>query len=168
MNPRINTLVSAIIAFAATSAQAANITIMPAGDSITRGFSGQESFREELDTRLAAAGCTFISRGPVTSFGYQGAGGHAGYSGHRADGFINGQGNPNNPNPDLFNPGIGPLLDADFATNGNYPEVVLLNVGTNDIILGVENNHTQMDTVDDTLEDIADLITIIPRQRSKD
>ena len=162
MNPRIqNLLGSTIIALAATSAQAADITIMPVGDSITRGFSGQQSFREELDARLAASGCTFISRGPVTGFGYQGAGGHAGYSGHRADHFINGLGNPNNPNPDLFNPGIGPLLDDDFAANGGYPEVVLLNVGTNDIVRGIENGDTLTQTVNTTLSDIAQLISTI-------
>ena len=154
MNPRIQILLgSTIIALAATSAQAANITIMPVGDSITAGFSSQMSFREELDARLAASGCTFISRGSVSNDGYQGAGPHEGYPGDRAEQFINGNQPPN--------PGIGAILDNDFAIHGNYPEVLLLNIGTNDVIRGIEQGDTLTQTVNTTVSEIAQLISTI-------
>ena len=110
MNPRLLKLCVAVIASAATSAFSADITIMPVGDSITAGFSDQMSWREELDTRLTASGCTMLSRGSVENDGYQqdrnrnNGNGHEGYPGDRADIFINGGG----PNP-----GLDVILDND-------------------------------------------------------
>ena len=149
MNSRIPKLRSAffctaVTALAANTAFATDISILPLGDSITAGFSNQLSFREELDARLDDAGCNFISRGTVFNDGYQGAGPHEGRPGFRVDNFINGRGQL---------PDIDTLLDDDFARNGGYPDAILLNLGTNDVVFAIERqpNQTQNQTVNTTL-----------------
>lgn len=170
MDPRILKLCSAVIALAANSALATDITIMPVGDSITAGFSSQLSFREELNNRLAASGCTFISRGSDGRLrsgefdddfraGFETAGPHAGYSGHRADDFVNGL--VRNSDGTVLTPRIDTLLDDDFAENGSYPEVLLLNLGTNDVLSGLDHGFPEDDIVKSTLNEIAQLISTI-------
>lgn len=125
---------------AASTVQA--LTILPVGDSITRGFQGQVSYRDELVTRLQDAGCAPETRGSQPSATDPWP--HEGYSGHRADHFLgNGLG---------INPGIEATL-AIYSPPGDPADVVLLHIGTNDLIW--------QQSVSSTLDDIDDIIDII-------
>ena len=121
------------------SAAQAQLTILPVGDSITRGFSGQPSYRVELMSRLTDAGCAPVSRGS------QGSGNnlHEGYSGDRADNILNGTGG---------NPGITQML-ANHSMPNDQVDVLLLHAGTNDMI--------QNQTTSSTLTEIDGIINII-------
>ena len=126
------------------------ITAIFVGDSNTRGFNGQQSFREELDARLAASGCSLISRGIDSSGGYQAAGPHEGHSGHRAEHFLrdtqNGEAMRGN------NRGIRAIMDAE-SPRSRPVDAVILNVGTNDIRQG--------QSVRGTLNEVTEIVDII-------
>ena len=120
----------------------AAVTIIPVGDSITRGFQGQPSFREELISRLDASGCQPVTRGSQPNVSSLSP--HEGYSGHRADNFVNGRRSPN--------PGIAATLDL-YSPVTDQVDAILLHIGTNDMI--------QQQSVQSTLDEIENIITII-------
>ena len=136
----LHPLMVAGIALVSASAAQAQLTILPVGDSITRGFSGQPSYRAELMSRLTDAGCSPVLRGS------QGSGNllHEGYSGHEANDFLN--------NGRAANPGIEVTL-SNFSPPADPADVLLLHIGTNDMIVG--------DSVSSTLTEIDDIIDII-------
>src|SRR5262249_37297301 len=112
------------------------VRIMPLGDSITEGLSGHDTYRYQLWTELHQAGYNVDFVGakhgnqagnpPTPEFDQD----HMGYSGWRADEFVG-------------------RLGTDFA--GPYdPDIVLLHVGTNDLIQG--------QSVSSTISDIAGII----------
>ena len=120
----------------------ANPIISPVGDSITRGFQQQVSYREELDQRLIDSGCAAANNTPENMVGLAPAHGHpeahSGYSAHRVDHFINGTNNPVNG---VVNPGITAIMGA-TTSPGDVADVVLMHLGTNDIYQGQSVNST--------------------------
>lgn len=120
---------------------AASVEIIPVGDSITRGFQGQPSYREELVSRLSDAGCAPMTRGsqpnPTNPWP------HEGYSGHTADNFLQGK---------AANPGIATTLSI-YSPPGDHVDAILLVIGTNDMI--------RMESVSSTLDEIDDILDII-------
>ena len=105
---------------------------MPFGDSITDGFGTPGGYRIELFRRTLAAGqhITFVGRnvngpatvmdGPTTTPFPQR---HEGYSGYTID-------------PGGGRQGISPLTDAAISTFP--PQIILLQIGTNDIDLNLD------------------------------
>ena len=119
----------------------ADTNILPVGDSITRGFAGQESYRVELVSRLNASACAPVTRGSQPNLNDPWP--HEGYSGHRADHFLTGF---------AANPGIAVTIDR-FSAPLDPVDVVLLHIGTNDMIW--------QQSVSSTLNEIDDIINII-------
>ena len=120
----------------------ADITILPVGDSITSGFQGQPSYREELVSRLDESGCSPVTRGsqPNSTNPWP----HEGYSGHRADHFINGF---------AANPGIDVTLGL-YSAPADPVDVVLVHIGTNDMIWqqSVSSTLTEIDDIIDSIK----------------
>lgn len=112
---------------------AANPVVSPVGDSITRGFAQQVSYREELDQRLINSGCASANNSPENMVGLAAAHGHpeahSGYSSHQAGHFVNGTNNPVNG---VVNPGITAIIGA-TTSSGATADVVTMHLGTNDI-----------------------------------
>ena len=146
-NFKISTLfVCSVVAISVEAT--ANPIILAVGDSITAGFSSQPSYREELDRRLEASGCTPIWLGSQSD-GHPEP--HEGYSGHRVEDFLSGtRGN---------NPGIESTMTIyDDPANGGPVETVLMHLGTNDML--------QSQSVSSTLTEIQEIIDIVHLENS--
>jgi len=153
LNLKHKFLLTAALAVLSVSAEA-QIKIMAVGDSITAGFTfsppdgtglGTASYRKEFANVLDQSGCFFDMVGsrtrndPENPFVFGGVRGkHEGYSGHRADHFINGNG---------LNLGIDVMMQTET------PDVVLLHLGSNDMNSG--------QPVTQTVNEIEDVITRI-------
>ena len=137
-HPVPKTLLAATLLTASIAAQA-QVRIMAVGDSITAGFTfgppngtglGTASYRKEFEDVLSQSGCNFQMVGsrtrndPENPFVFGGR--HEGYSGHRADHFLTGNG----PNA-----GINAMMAA------QNPDVVLLHVGSNDMNMNLSLIH---------------------------
>ena len=115
---------------AISSAAEPPVSIMPLGDSITDGLSASHfccgvpgAYRISLDAHLRAAGYSFDFVGTQAS-GPQPDKDHQGHPGHRIDEVLNGD-------DEGTHTGVNGWLAA------NPPRVVLLMVGTNDILHNV-------------------------------
>jgi len=118
------------------------IRFMAVGDSITHGSKRElvESYRPSFIARMTEANCSFDMVGSqTTNSGHASfVSPHESYSGHRADDFLNGRHSSSGDNQ-----GIATSLH-------NYmPDVVLLFLGTNDILQGHDIAETvaEMDQV---------------------
>jgi|GEM_PF-2060703 len=135
-------LFTAALAIISFQAQA-EVRIMAVGDSITAGFTfgppdgtglGTASYRKEFENLLDQSGCDYRMVGsrntnhPANPTVFIGR--HEGYSAHRADHFITGNG-----------PNAG--IDAMMAAQS--PDVVLLHLGSNDM----DQSQTQASTVNE-------------------
>jgi len=123
---------------------AANPIIISVGDSITRGFSTQKSYREEFSRRLDDSGCVPTMRGGATAPSTAHPEDHEGYSGHRADHFELALGS---------NPGITMIMNEFSNTSVGLVDAVVMHLGTNDILRG--------DSVSSTLTEIQNVIDLI-------
>jgi lysophospholipase L1-like esterase len=119
-------------AFSPCPPAGSDCAIMPLGDSITDGFGTPGGYRIELFRRTLMAGqhITFLGRnvnGPATvtdgatttPFPQR----HEGYSGYTID-------------PGGGRQGISPLVDGALSTF--HPQIILLQIGTNDIDLNLD------------------------------
>ena len=128
---------------------AAQVKIMPVGDSITQGISGECSYRRPLSQALIKNACDVEFVGSRTTAGTGGTANvppipvcapqntdHQGVSGYRADQILNNS-------------------QYDFTTelNNRQPDIVLLHIGSNDIF----QNRTVSATVD-RIDDIIDRV----------
>ncbi len=128
-------LFNAAIAWATSAPAPATVRIQPLGDSITEGFLGLDSYRVPLWPLLAAQGCDVDFTGSVhTEPDGVTDGDHEGHSGFRTD-----------------------EIEAQLAgwLVGNAPDVVLLHLGTNDILQSVATN-----VADQNLRDIIGLLRV--------
>lgn len=146
--------VSAILSatFMSTAETSDTIKIMSIGDSITDGYGTDGSYRKFLYKNLTDSGYTIDMVGPNWSWGdttytdsetgetftYDPA--HCGYSGYAIQAY----------------PGRSGILET--IQSGNYlseytPDIVILQIGTNDVI----DNH-DIDTAGQRLEDLANYI----------
>ena len=122
------------------------LRFMALGDSITHGVSRELSisYRRDLTELLDSAGCSYTMVGSQQSnFGHQSfISPHEGYSGHRADHFLTG-----------LNNSAGNNEGVAVAVNRYSPSLVLLHLGTNDML--------QNQVVEDTVAEIDQVISII-------
>jgi len=141
-----------VTAIAMPAATYAQVKILAVGDSITAGFTfnpplgdgqGTASYRQEFENLLDQSGCSYQMVGsrtrndPENPFVFGGR--HEGYSGHRADHFLTGNG---------ANQGIDAIMQAES------PDVVLLHLGSNDM----NSNQTGFSTVADIEEIISRIL----------
>jgi lysophospholipase L1-like esterase len=138
----------------------AECAIMPLGDSITDGFGTPGGYRIELFRQTLTAGrhMTFVGRnlnGPATvmdgatttPFPQR----HEGYSGYTID-------------PAGGRQGISPLTDAAISTW--HPQIILLQIGTNDIDLNLDvaNAPTRLGALlDQITTDAPDALLVVAR-----
>lgn len=132
------------IAYIADRTALGPVKIMAVGDSITHGVASVSSYRREFTALLQAASCNFTMMGSQLTSGnsngdpeaYNGA--HEGYSGHRADHFLNGHVSSSGSNP-------GIRVSMETYT----PDVVLLHLGSNDVAQeqGVSNALIDLENV---------------------
>lgn len=117
--------------------------VMAVGDSITHGFRGNASYRKPLVQLLDNAGCKYKLVGSqTTTFGNNAfTGPHESYSGHKADHFLTGH---------TTSAGVNRGIAHSIAAYN--PDVVLLHIGSNDM---------KTDTVDSTLSEIDQIISLI-------
>jgi lysophospholipase L1-like esterase len=118
------------------------IRIMPLGDSITRGWYGSTSrwgYRKPLYDSLLGAGFIFDFVGQNADGSFADPN-HEGHDGWRADEILNGR---------TSDPGAGKL--ADWLT-AQHPDVVLLHIGTNDI-LGGNQDANEVNSILDVIDD---------------
>ncbi|MFB2938596.1 GDSL-type esterase/lipase family protein [Aerosakkonemataceae cyanobacterium BLCC-F154] len=124
------------------------LKIMNIGDSITHGVIGNSSFTEsggyrtELWNLFAADGLAVDFIGPRASGPNNIDRDHAGMRGWRTDQILYGR----DTEPDVG--------DIDDWLNANTPDLVLLKIGTNDVL-----QDYQLNTAPDRLSDIIDKIT---------
>lgn len=120
------------------------LRIMAVGDSITHGFGGATSYRKPLLGLLRSSGCEFTMVGsmlnnlPDTGF----VSPHEAYSGHRTDSFLTGQ-------QSSFGDNRG-ISESMFEF---MPQLVLLNIGTNDM--------SQNREVDDVIANIDQIVALV-------
>ena len=110
--------------------------LMAVGDSITHGLldpGPSASWRLPFTLQLDDAGCAFQMVGSQTSNALHNAfeSPHEGYSSHEAGHFVTGHTNYAGENPGIF-----------LSMQRHEADVVLLHVGTNDVILGQSNQET--------------------------
>ncbi len=122
--------------------------VMAVGDSITHGFRGNASYRKPLVQLLNNAGCKHKLVGSqTTTFGSNVfTAPHESYSGQKADHFLTGQTTSSG-----VNRGIAHSMAA------YNPDVVLLHIGSNDM---------KTDTVDSTLSEIDQIISLIQQHNN--
>lgn len=131
-------LVEAALAWAVGSTWAQRTRVMPLGDSITRGDNtiSAPSYRLPLYTSLDAAGCIFDMVGTLRAIKDNGGSDlptepfdwdHEGHGG-----FTTGQ----------------ILMNLSDYLDGNVPEIVLLHLGTNDLLQSVAIANSAAATVD--------------------
>lgn len=123
--------------------------LMAVGDSITHGLISpgpSASWRLPFTLRLAEADCQFEMVGTQTSNALHDAfvSPHEGYSGHEAGHFVTGYTNWAGANPGIF-----------AAMQSHQADVVLLHVGTNDVIMGQSNQET-LQEIDQIVSTILD------------
>jgi len=124
------------------------LRFMALGDSITHGVTrdSAKSYRHDLTRLLSNAGCRYSMVGSQqTNLGHRAfVSPHEGYNGHRADHFLTG-----------LNNFAGNNEGVSVAVNRYRPNVVLLHLGTNDMLQNqvVENTVAEIDQVISTLLD---------------
>jgi lysophospholipase L1-like esterase len=125
---------------------ASPLRFMAVGDSITHGVSrnSAKSYRHDLKTRLDNAGCRYTMVGSQQgNLGHRTfVSPHEGYNGHRTDHFLTGLNNYAGNNEGIS-----------IAVNRYQPDLVLLHLGTNDML--------QNQNVADTVAEIDQIVSII-------
>ena len=124
------------------------VRIMAVGDSITRGVREElvESYRSSLVTQMMQADCSFEMVGSQTSNSGHNSfvSPHESYSGHRVDHFLTG-----------FQSQAGNNEGIAISMERYNPNLVLLFLGTNDILRGqnIADTVAEMDMVITTIVD---------------
>lgn len=123
--------------------------LMAVGDSITHGLldpGPSASWRLPFTLRLDDAGCAFQMVGSQTSNALHNAfeSPHEGYSSQEAGHFVTGHTNYAGENPGIF-----------LSMQRHEADVVLLHVGTNDVIMGQSNQET-LQEIDQIVSTILD------------
>ncbi len=122
------------------------LKFMAMGDSITHGVArnSAKSYRHDFTNLLSAAGCSYTmvgsQRGNLGHDTFVSA--HEGYNGHRADHFLTG-----------LNNFAGNNEGVSVAVNRDKPDLVLVHLGTNDMLQG--------QNVEDTVAEIDQVVSII-------